>query len=94
MERTDIQYIYGVFTTAWLYLTPIFYPETILPEGLRAVLQINPLYHFLKSVRMCILDGLSPEPVVYVRCMAIALAMLVLGAAVLYRNQEKFVLYL
>ena len=43
---------------------------------------------------MCILDGLSPEPAVYVQCLMIALGMLLLGAFVFYRNQDKFVLYL
>ena len=43
---------------------------------------------------MCILDGLSPEPTVYFQCLIIALGMLLLGALVFYRNQDKFVLYL
>ena len=78
----------------WMYATPIFYPETILPEEFRFVLQINPLYHFLKNARMCILDGLSPEPAIYVQCFLIALAMLLIGALVFRKNQDKFVLYL
>ena len=28
----DIQYIYSVVLTAWMYLTPIFYPINMLPE--------------------------------------------------------------
>ena len=78
----------------WMYATPIFYPETILPDNLKIVLQVNPLYHFLKSARMCILDGLSPEPRVYFQCSMMALGMLLLGAFVFYRKQDKFVLYL
>ena len=30
----DIQYIYNAFTTAWMYLTPIFYPLESLPDKL------------------------------------------------------------
>ena len=30
----DIQYIYNAITTAWLYLTPMFYPIEKLPEKL------------------------------------------------------------
>ena len=78
----------------WMYATPIFYPETILPDNLKIVLRVNPLYYFLKSARMCILDGLSPEPAMYFQCLMIALGMLLLGAFVFYRNQNKFVLYL
>ncbi len=90
----DTQFLWGVFSMMWMYATPIFYPETILPENLRFILQINPLYHFLKNVRMCILDGLSPEPAVYVQCLAIALGMLAVGALVFRKSQDRFVLYL
>lgn len=90
----DTQFLWGVLNMMWMYATPIFYPETILPDNLKFVLQINPLYHFLKSIRMCILDGLSPEPAVYVQCLMIALGMLLAGAFVFYREQNKFALYL
>ncbi len=90
----DTQFLWNVLNMMWMYATPIFYPETILPDNLKIVLQVNPLYHFLKSARMCILDGLSPEPRVYFQCSMMALGMLLLGAFVFYRKQDKFVLYL
>lgn len=90
----DTQFLWGVLSMMWMYATPIFYPETILPEKFKIVLQINPLYHFLKNARICILDGISPEPIVYVQCLLIAFAALIIGALVFHRQQDKFVLYL
>ncbi len=90
----DTQFLWGVLSMMWMYATPIFYPETILPEKFKIVLQINPLYHFLKNARICILDGISPEPIVYVQCFLIAFAALMMGALVFHRQQDKFVLYL
>ena len=90
----DTQFLWGVLSMMWMYATPIFYPETILPEKFKFVLQINPLYHFLKNARLCILDGLSPEPAVYVQCLAMALAALLIGALVFRKVQDRFVLYL
>ena len=90
----DTQFLWGVLSMMWMYASPIFYPETILPDNLKIVLQINPLYHFLKNARLCILNGLSPEPVIYLQCLAIALGSLLVGAFVFYKNQDKFVLYL
>ena len=78
----------------WMYATPIFYPESILLDDFKVILQINPLYHFLKNIRMCILDGLSPEPSAYMSCLAIALIMLLLGAVIFRQTQDRFVLYL
>lgn len=90
----DTQFLWGVLSMIWMYATPVFYPESILPEGSRFILRINPLYHFLKNTRLCILDGISPEPSVYVYCLLMALAALLLGALVFRRTQDRFVLYL
>lgn len=90
----DTQFLWGVFSMMWMYATPIFYPETILPENFKFILQVNPLYHFLKNIRFCILDGFSPEPTVYVQCLAIAMGMLLVGALVFRKSQDRFVLYL
>ena len=65
-----------------------------IEKVIRFVLNINPLYHFLRSMRMCILDGISPEPFVYVQCFGIALAMLLIGALIFKIKQDRFVLYL
>jgi len=90
----DTQFLWGVLSMMWMYATPIFYPESIIPENLKFIYTLNPLYHFLKNARVCILDGISPEPVVYVQCFLIALGALLIGALVFQRNQNKFVLYL
>lgn len=90
----DIQFLWGVLSMVWMYATPIFYPETILPENFRIILKLNPLYHFLKNARICILDGISPEPIVYIQCMLLALTALAVGAAVFQKSQDRFVLYL
>ncbi|USF26366.1 hypothetical protein N510_001294 [Firmicutes bacterium ASF500] len=90
----DTQFLWGVLSMMWMYATPIFYPETILPEEFKFVLQINPLYHFLKNTRLCILSGISPEPMVYVQCLLMALGALLIGTLVFRRAQDRFVLYL
>ncbi len=90
----DTQFLWGVLSLMWMYATPIFYPVSILPDHFRALLNLNPLYHFLSSARICILEGISPEPIAYVRCLVIAMGMLLVGAVVFYKNQDKFVLYL
>ena len=90
----DIQFLWGVLTTIWMYLTPIFYPVSILPEGIRGIVEANPLYYYVTFVRTCIIDGASPEPTMYAQCLLYAIAALVVGAWVFKKNQDKFVLYL
>lgn len=90
----DIQFLWGVLTTIWMYLTPIFYPVSILPENIKMIVELNPLYYYVTFLRTCIIDGVSPEPVMYARCLLYAVAVLVIGAWVFKKNQDKFVLYL
>lgn len=90
----DTQFLWGVVSMIWMYLTPIFYPENILPPGVDIVLKINPLYYFIKFTRICIIEGISPEPLMYVQCFLSALAALALGAFVFKKSQDKFILYI
>lgn len=90
----DIQFLWGVLTMIWMYLTPIFYPESILPQEVAWVLGVNPLYYFITFLRSCVIDGISPEPFMYVQCFLMALGSLLIGALVFKKSQDKFVLYL
>ncbi len=90
----DTQFLWGVFSMMWMYATPIFYPERIIPESFRLILKVNPLYYFVKNARVCILEGISPEPLQYFICIVIALGMLLIGSLVFARQQNKFILYL
>ena len=90
----DVQFLWGVLTMIWMYLTPIFYPASILPENVAWVLNVNPMYYFVTFARTCIIEGVSPEPFVYFQCALMALGSLIVGAFVFYRSQDRFVLYL
>ena len=53
----DIQYIYNVFITVWMYLTPIFYLISILPDYVKNVIvNINPLYFYIDQFRTVVLE--------------------------------------
>ena len=90
----DIQFLWGVLTTIWMYLTPIFYPITALPETIQSVVKMNPLYFYVTFLRSCVIDGLSPEPSMYVQCAAVAFITLAIGAFTFKKSQDNFVLYL
>ena len=90
----DIIHLYGVFTTMLMYLTPIFYPVSALPEWVKGIISINPLYHFITSMRTIVLDRAVPSAENTVLCLIFAIGALVLGAAVFRKKQKQFVLYI
>jgi len=46
---------------AWMYLTPIIYPETIVPEAYRPFINLNPFTPLVRSYRRIMLDGAAPD---------------------------------
>ncbi len=57
----DIQQLVGMAVTASLFLTPIFYPLSAVPERLRHWLYINPLTFFVESTRDVAIWGRAPD---------------------------------
>lgn len=55
----DTQFLWNVLIMIWMYVTPIFYPASILPDRIAWVLKCNPLYYFVSFVRTLLLEGVS-----------------------------------
>lgn len=90
----DTQFLWGVLSVAWSYATPLFYPASILPENIRWLLDVNPIYYYVTMTRTLLIDGISPEPRMYFAGIAFALGMLAVGAFVFKKTQDRFVLHL
>lgn len=91
----DLQYIYKAFTTAWMYLTPIFYPVEQLPEVLqKIVIYVNPLYSYVTQFRTLVLERTMPQPWMVLAGSAWAVVMLIFGMITFKRSQDRFILYI
>ena len=91
----DIQYIYNAVTTAWTYLTPIFYPIDALPETLQwGIKHLNPMYFYVAQFRDLVWQGRMPGwGLIGAGCLTAVLA-LVIGIWSFSRSQDKFILYI
>lgn len=90
----DTQFLWGIFSMLWMYMTPIFYPESIIPARFLQLYHINPMYQFIYFLRTIIIDGRSPGPYTYLYCLLCAVVPLLLGLWVFRRTQDRFVFYL
>lgn len=91
----DIQYIYSVFCTAWMYLTPIFYPFEMLPEKLQwIIMHFNPMYLYIHQFRSVAVYGYLPDMTFMFRGWVLALIMLFIGVEVFIKKQDDFILYI
>lgn len=90
----DTQFLWGVVSMLWMYITPIFYPESIIPESIMPLYKCNPLYHIVRFIRIIMMDGVSPEPKAYCLCLLASLIPLFIGVFIFKKQQDKFVLNL
>lgn len=88
----DIMHLYSVFTTALMYLTPMIYPMSILPDWLSPIVKANPVTNILLMFRDVMLNGNFPNILgILIAFIETALALGV-GLYVFYKNQDQFIL--
>lgn len=90
----DMFHLYGVLLSALSFATPIFYPETIIPQKYQPLFQSNPLYYYLKCFREVIYQGGFPDAHTMAVCAAFSIGALLLGLIVFRRAQNNFILAL
>jgi lipopolysaccharide transport system permease protein len=92
----DVQYIWHVFSTAWLYLSAIFYPVNILPDWLRLiVMRYNPMYFYIAMFRNFTIGTANMGSMdLAVRGAIAAGLMLLIGLLTFSHNKNKFILYI
>lgn len=90
----DMQFLWGVMSTLWTYVTPLFYPLSIVPEPAQTVFHYNPMLYFVKAVRSIVMEQAAPRPIELAMCSASAAVMLLAGGFIFKRNQDKFVFYI
>lgn len=91
----DVQYLYGVIVTAWMYLTPIIYTVDKVPVWLQNLIMYwNPMYYYVAQFRNTMLNGQASEPYLVLGGIAFALVFLAFGLWSFRRSQHKFILYI
>ena len=87
----DVVEMYQIVLVAWMYMTPIIYPEEILPESYRFwITNLNPMYHLIQIFRKPIYDGVLPAWGELVTAGLIALATLIIGWFFFSNKADEF----
>lgn len=94
----DVIHLWGVVILAWSYVTPLFWPVSMIaavPYGfMRVIMLANPMYNYVTFMRMILLNGQPPELITIGMCAFWAVLMIAIGYAVFRKLQRKFILYI
>jgi ABC-2 type transport system permease protein len=87
----DVAEMYQIVLTGWMYLTPIIYPEEVLPESIRyLVTRLNPMYYIVRLYRIPTYYGRLPNWQEFLEPLIIAVVALVIGWIVFSRKSDEF----
>jgi len=90
----DLRYLYEISILLWTYLTPIFYPISIIPEKIRFLWDLNPMYQYIEMFRDIVYYGVLPtERNLYIATIYSVL-MLLFGILAFKEKQENFIFYI
>jgi lipopolysaccharide transport system permease protein len=85
----DVNPVVQISLQLWLYLTPVAYPLSAVPERYRPFFLLNPLTGIVEGMRSAIVFGRAPEwPVVGIS--AALTAIIFVTAIVLFKRTDKY----
>lgn len=91
----DVGYLYAVFCTGWMYLTPLFYPLSQLPENIRYMIShFNPAYFYVQQTRQIFLEHIWPTGDLIGMGFLAGGIFLLLGVAAYIRSKDNLILYI
>lgn len=85
----DVRHALPFLTQFWLFLTPIAYPASLVPERWRVLMGLNPMAGVVEGFRWALVGGPAPGPLLALS-VAVALLGLACGALYFLRVERSF----
>ena len=90
----DVGYLVPFLVQIWMYLTPVIYPVTLIPERWRWLLALNPMTGVVEGFRWALLggsmEGTAPPGGLFFLSIVIALAVFVSGLFFFRATERTF----
>lgn len=86
----DLAHGMPVLMQLLMFMLPVFYPSNAAPEFLRTINQFNPLAIAIEDLRRALLNGESPDWMIWFGLLLVGLVCLVLGYVFFARCREEF----
>lgn len=86
----DTGQVVGLLLVAWMFLTPIIYPEQIVPARYQSFINANPFTPLVRNYRRIILEGAPPDWAGLAYFTGFALAVFVCGYWWFAKTRKNF----
>jgi lipopolysaccharide transport system permease protein len=88
--RDTAQFV-GVFLLIWMFGTPLFYPEAMIPQGFRFLIDINPMAYLVRMFREICLRNIFPNLNDVIIFSFVSITVLLIGYYIYTRKYYKFI---
>ncbi|MEO7804439.1 MAG: ABC transporter permease [Actinomycetota bacterium] len=95
----DVEHFLGIFILLWFYSSPIIYPASLIPDSrvilgmkvpIKAILDLNPMVHFIGAYRAVFYDLRMPDARSIAFMVGYAALSFTLGWTLFNRLQKRF----
>lgn len=87
----DLEHILGIISMMWMYMTPIMYDKSIVPERLLPVFNLNPMTHVIECYRTVLYNKAMPDLSTLLFAAGLGIFFLLFGSFVFNKLQRHFV---
>jgi lipopolysaccharide transport system permease protein len=86
----DVAYVIPFLTQFWLFVTPVVYPSSILPQQWRVLYALNPMAGVVEGFRWALLGTPGLPPVLTMMSVGVVLALFASGLFYFHRTEDEF----
>lgn len=86
----DVKYAIPFGIQIWLFLTPIIYPASLVPERFRALAALNPLTGLIEAFRAALLPGRTIDWGAVATSVGMILVVVVVGTMYFRKSEREF----
>jgi lipopolysaccharide transport system permease protein len=90
VQFRDVHYTIPFLTQAWLFVTPIAYPSSLLSEPWRTLYGLNPMAGVVEGFRWALLGSDTPPGAMTIVSAIVSLALFIGGAFYFRRMEQSF----
>lgn len=90
----DTEYLYGIFTMLLMYFSAIFYDINTFNPDIQKLFLLNPIYVFITYFRNIVIDNIIPGTTIHALIAGYSIVMVLIGAGMYKKYNEKFLYYL
>jgi lipopolysaccharide transport system permease protein len=88
VEYRDVRYTLPFITQFWLFVTPVAYPSSLVPEQVRVLYGFNPMAGVVEGFRWALLAKGQPDLLLMLASVA-AVSVLLAGGLMYFRRMER-----